>query len=95
MTKKKVTNLDALLGASQDKTGYIGFPPFEQHEFFAPYTVEVHLETDEDVRVLLDLLGKDYVTLLGDRLRSVKSFWYPALKRGERGSNKAYIWVEE
>lgn len=93
--KKITATLDHVLGSVEDKTGYIGLPPYYQPQFEAPYSVEINLETNEDVKAFVALLGEDYDTLLDEGKRSVKSFWYPALGRGERGGGGSYIWVEE
>ena len=91
-----VATLDHVLGAGEDRTEYIGFPPYEQPHFEAPYVLTIQLETEEDATAFVELLGEEYDTLLEGGKRSVKSFWYPALDRGERGGGGGkYIWVEE
>jgi len=84
-------NLLELL-VEKKSTGYIGFPEYEQKMFEAPYIVEIQLETEDDVKAFVDLVG--FETLLNGGVRSAKSFWYPELERGERGSNANYIWVD-
>lgn len=81
--KQVVATLGELIGESEDRTGYLGFPEYFQPHFEAPYVVEVHLETEEDLNKLVELVGCD--TLLDAGKRSVKSIWYPPLERGERG----------
>ena len=76
-----------------DQTSYIGFPPYEQKAFEAPYILEVQLETEEDLKKFVELTGVE--SILEDGERSVKSIWFPKLENGERGSNANYIWVEE
>ena len=92
--KQVIATLDHIIGGEEDRTGYINLPPYSQPHFDAPYSVEINLETEEDVKAFVDLLGDDYDTLLDEGKRSVKSFWYPALGRGERGGGGSYIWVE-
>jgi len=91
--KQIVATLDEAVGFEEDRTGYLGFPPYHQPQVEAPNVVEVKLERLEHLEKFVELDGCD--TLLEAGKRSVKSIWYPALGRGERGSNAAYIWVEE
>ena len=57
---KQQTTLGELVGESfVDRTGYIGFPPYHQPHFEAPYIVEVNLPTKEDVDKFNELLGLD------------------------------------
>jgi hypothetical protein len=96
--KKQLATLDDIIedsgSESQDQlSAYLGFPPYFQPNLEAPYIVEIQLETDKDVEEYVKLTGYD--TLLDEGKRSVKSVWYPALEKGERGSNAQYIWVEE
>lgn len=93
--KAPIATLGDLIGFEDDKTGYVGMPPYYQPQLDALYTIEIQLETEEDVKEFVNIVGEDYDTLLESGLRSVKSYWYPALEKGERGSNGQYIWVEE
>ena len=92
--KQIVATLDHVIGTETDLTGYIGLPPYIQPHFEAPYSVVINIQTVEDVKSFVDLVGDDYDTLLDEGKRSVKSFWYPALERGARGGGGSYIWVE-
>lgn len=89
---KNVNQLDALLGESEDMTGYLGFPPYEQNMFQPPYTVEVQLLTEKDQTEFTKLIGHTLPIGVGER--SATSIWFPALENGERGSNNLYCWVE-
>lgn len=92
--RQEYATLDALVGEDlTDRTGYLGFPPYHQPHFEAPYIVEVHLPTKEDVEKFNELLDLDVPESM---LKiSVKSIWYPELENGERGHNSRYVWVEE
>lgn len=90
--KKDVNSLDVLLGESQDRTGYLGFPPYEQEMFQPPYTVEIQLETEADQSAFTKLIG--HTLPIGVGARSATQIWFPALETGERGQNNLYIWRE-
>ena len=91
--RQEYATLDALVGeVLTDRTGYLGFPPYHQPHFEAPYIVEVHLPTKEDVDKFNELTELDVpVSMLKI---SVKSTWFPELEQGERGSNNLYCWRE-
>lgn len=92
--RQEYATLDTLVGEDlSDRTAYLGFPPYHQPHFEAPYIVEVHLPTKEDVDKFNELTALD-VPLSMLKI-SVKSTWFPELETGERGSNNLYVWVEE
>lgn len=80
----------------QDLTGYIGFPEYENNDTEAPYMIEINIPNPEDAKKLVEILNHDsYKTMLVNSLRSIKSYWYPALEYGERGGEASFIWIEE
>lgn len=92
--KQVVATLDHALDVGEDKTEYLGFPPFEQKYTEAPYRIELHLETEEDLKEFVKRV-EGFKTLLYAGKQSIKSYWYPELESGERGSSVKYVWVEE
>jgi hypothetical protein len=94
MSKTEAATLVNLIGDEyNDLTGYIGFPPFEQNYFEAPFVIQINLPTLEDVNKFNELLGCSVPT--EHNKLSVKSIWFPELEKGERGSSMQYIWVED
>jgi len=76
-----------------NRIGYLGFPPYEQEAFEAPYVVEVCMQTEADMKKFCELTGIE--SILENGIRSAKSIWFPRLDPGERGSNALFVWIEE
>ena len=81
-----------LFEEEEDRTGYIGFPPFIQRNTEAPYIVDVNLSTTGDIIKFNELL--DLNVPLSLNKCAINSKWYPELERGERGSSLRYMWCE-
>ena len=78
-----------------DRTGYHGMPPYIQFDYETPYAVELQFKTDHDVEEFIKLTGDMFKNAAVKGKWAVKSYWYPPLARGERGSDANYIWVDD
>lgn len=90
-----MSNLFALVGLEDDfdPTEYHGgVPEFIQKNNDADYTIIVRIRSDEDLDKFAELLGQP--NLKARDRKSTKSTWWPALARGERGSNCLHMWID-
>jgi hypothetical protein len=88
-------NLFALTGQEDgfDYHGWYNLPECVQEDNEAPYVLIVDIDTKENLDKFADII--DQPNLKNDSKLNTKSIWYPKLVMGERGSNTAYMWIDE
>lgn len=87
-----MSNLWEILELEKDLEIWSGLPEHVQEDAEAPFVLDIHVKTKDDLLKLANLVQQD--KLKREMKTAVYSIWYPELKLGERGSNSQYIWVE-